>query len=92
MRSQIRPEYEDIYWNQLCDELGPMLRVCFNVALIAAACIVTAAKLHSRGAAGVVSATQDVNRCLSVLRAAAATRSLQDASSKRTRRNAARDL
>ena len=65
-----------------------MLRVSCNVVLIAAACLVTAAKLHSRGVGSVVVATQDVNRCLSVLRAAAATRSLQNASSKRSRRTA----
>lgn len=67
-----------------------MLRASCNVLVVAAACVVTAAKLHSLGIGSVVLATQDVNRCLTVLRAAAATRSLQDSSSKRTRRGPVR--
>ena len=67
-----------------------MLRASCNVLIVAAACMVTVAKLHSRGIGGVIVATQDVNRCLSVLRAAAATRNLQNPSRERTRRTAAR--
>jgi hypothetical protein len=69
-----------------------MLRVSCNALLIAAACLVTVARLHARGIASPLAATQEVNRCLSVLRAAAATRSLQDGTAKRSRRVGTRDL
>ena len=62
-----------------------MLRVSCNAVLISAACLVTAAKLHDRGV-GLVATSQELNRCLSVLRAAAASKSLEDAVGKRTRR------
>jgi hypothetical protein len=61
-----------------------MLRVSCKAILITAACLVAGAKLYSRVSPLV--ATQEVNRCLSVVRAAAAAKSLQDATSKRTRR------
>lgn len=64
---------------------GSMLRVSCNAVLIAAACLVTAAKLHDRGV-GLVLTSHELNRCLSVLRAAAAAKSLEDATGKRTRR------
>jgi hypothetical protein len=60
--------------------------------LIVAACVVAAAKLHGRGVSTPVAATQEVNRCLAVVRAAAAARSLQDATSKKTRRAGRYDL
>jgi hypothetical protein len=62
-----------------------MLRVSCNAVLISVACLVTAAKLHDRGV-GLVLTCQELNRCLSVLRAAAASKSLEDATGKRTRR------
>ena len=62
-----------------------MLRVSCNVVLLSAACLVTAAKLHDRGV-GLVATSQELNRCLSVLRAAAAAKSFEDATGKRTRR------
>ena len=65
---------------------GSMLRVSCNAVLISAACLVTAAKLHDRGVTGLVVTTQELNRCLSVLRAAAAAKSLEDSTGKRTRR------
>lgn len=63
-----------------------MLRVSCKVFLIAVACLVGAARLQGRGVADPLAATQEVNRCLSVVRAAAGAKSLQDATSKRTRR------
>lgn len=63
-----------------------MVRISCRVVLIAVACLLGAAKLQGGGVANPVAATQEVNRCLTVLRAAAAARSLQDATSKRTRR------
>jgi hypothetical protein len=61
-----------------------MLRVSCKALLITAACLVAAAKLYGR--VNPLVASQEVNRCLSVVRAAAAAKSLQDATSKRTRR------
>jgi hypothetical protein len=67
-----------------------MLRVSCKALLITAACLVAAAKLYGR--VSPVVATQEVNRCLSVVRAAAAAKSLQDATSKRTRRTRSYEL
>ena len=69
-----------------------MLRTSCNVVLIAAACLVTVAKLHNRGVASPMAATQELNRCLSVLRAAAAAKSLQDTTGRRSRRLRVRDI
>ena len=69
-----------------------MLRVSCNAVLIAAACFVSGAKLHNHAVASPLAASQEVNRCLSVLRAAAGTRSLQDATTKRARRTRNYDL
>ena len=69
-----------------------MLRVSCKVVLIAAACLVAAAKLRAGGAVSPLAATQEVNRCLTVVRAAAAAKSIQGATSKRTRRADTRDL
>lgn len=63
-----------------------MFRVSCKAMLITAACLVAAARLYSGCAGNPVAATQEVNRCLSVVRAAAAAKSLQNATSKRTRR------
>jgi hypothetical protein len=49
-----------------------ILRLSCRALLIAAACVVCAAKLHSRGVVPPIVATQELNRCLSlVVRAAA---------------------
>jgi hypothetical protein len=69
-----------------------MLRVSCKVVLITAACLVTAARLHNRGIASMVLTTQEINRCLSVLRAAAGAKGLQDPAGTRTRRADVRDL
>jgi hypothetical protein len=69
-----------------------MLRLSCKALLILAACAAAAAKLHSRGVVSPLLATQEVNRCLSVVRAAAASKSLHDATSKRTRRARNYDL
>jgi hypothetical protein len=63
-----------------------MIRVSCNAVLIAAACLVAAARVHDPRVASPVAATQEINRCLSVLRAAAGSRTLQDSTAKRTRR------
>jgi hypothetical protein len=49
-----------------------MLRVVCKVLVIAAACFVTGAKLRHHGAACPLSTAQELNRCLSLLRAASA--------------------
>ena len=52
--------------------LRVILRLSCRALLIAAACVVCAVKLHSRGAVPPIVATQELNRCLSlVVRAAA---------------------
>ena len=52
--------------------LRVILRLSCRALLIAAACVVCAAKLHSGGAVPPIVATQELNRCLSlVVRAAA---------------------
>jgi hypothetical protein len=52
--------------------LRVILRLSCRALLIVAACVVCAAKLHSRGAIPPIVATQELNRCLSlVVRAAA---------------------
>ena len=48
----------------------PMFRIVCKVLVIAAACFVTAAKLRHHGAACPLATTQELNRCLSLLRAA----------------------
>ena len=53
----------------------PMIRIVCHVVVIAAACLVTAAKLRHHGAACPLATTQEVNRCLSLLRAASERRS-----------------
>jgi hypothetical protein len=47
-----------------------MIRVVCHVFVIAAACLVTGAKLRHHGAGCPLATTQEVNRCLSLLRAA----------------------
>lgn len=47
-----------------------MLRIVCHVFVLAAACLVTGAKLRHQGAACPLATTQEVNRCLSLLRAA----------------------
>jgi len=54
-----------------------MLRASCNAVLITAACLASAARLR-HGAPNVVAATQEVNRCLSVVRVAAGSRKLAD--------------
>ena len=49
-----------------------MLRVVARTLVIAAACLVTGAKLRHHGVAGPLATTQELNRCLSLLRAASA--------------------
>lgn len=68
-----------------------MLRVWCNALLISTACVITAAKLHHRGLAGVVVTAQEVNRCLSMVRAAAS-RGLQDTTGRRVRRAGVQDV
>jgi hypothetical protein len=48
-----------------------IFRYSCRAVVIAAACIASAAKLHSRDTVGPFVATQELNRCLSVVRAAA---------------------
>jgi hypothetical protein len=48
-----------------------IFRYSCRAVVIAAACIASAAKLHSRETVGPFVATQELNRCLSVVRAAA---------------------
>ena len=48
----------------------PMLRIVCHAVVIAAACLVTAAKLRHHGGTCPLATTQEVNRCLSLLRAA----------------------
>ena len=59
-----------------------MLRLVCRVFVIAAACFVTGAKLRHHGAACPLATTQELNRCLSMLRAASA-RSAPNAQNKR---------
>jgi hypothetical protein len=47
-----------------------MIRIVCHAVVILAACLVTAAKLRHQGAACPLATTQEVNRCLSLLRAA----------------------
>ena len=47
-----------------------MIRVVCHAFVIAAACLVTGAKLRHHGAMCPLATTQEVNRCLSLLRAA----------------------
>ena len=47
-----------------------MIRIVCHVVVLAAACLVTGAKLRHQGAACPLATTQEVNRCLSLLRAA----------------------
>lgn len=49
-----------------------MLNVVCKALVIAAACFVTGAKLRHQGAACPLATTQELNRCLSLLRAASA--------------------
>ena len=67
--------------------LPSMLRSSCKVVLIASACLLAAAKLHGRGATSPVVTTQEVNRCLVLVRAAAG-KSLEKSTGKRTRRPA----
>lgn len=48
-----------------------LLRLSGKTLLITAACVVCAVKLHSKGALTPATATQELNRCMSVVRAAA---------------------
>ena len=48
-----------------------ILRLSGKTLLIAAACVVCAVKLHSKGVLTPATATQELNRCMSVVRAAA---------------------
>jgi hypothetical protein len=56
--------------NPICVEPGVILRLSGKVFLITAACVSCAARLHSQRAITPMAATQEVNRCLSVMRAA----------------------
>jgi len=47
-----------------------MIRAASRAFVLAAACLVTGGKLRHHGAACPLTATQEVNRCLSLLRAA----------------------
>jgi hypothetical protein len=47
-----------------------MIRVVCHAVVIAAACLVTGARLRHQGAASPLATTQELNRCLSLLRAA----------------------
>jgi hypothetical protein len=49
-----------------------MLRVVCKAVVIVAACLVTSAKLRHQGTACPLATTQELNRCLSLLRAASA--------------------
>jgi hypothetical protein len=62
-----------------------IFRYSCRAFVIAAACVASAAKLHSRGEVSPLVATQELNRCLSVVRAAAR-RSGSVPSTARTRR------
>jgi hypothetical protein len=57
--------------NSLCDL--PDVTFCYSCRafVIAAACAASASKLHSRGDGSPIVATQELTRCLSVVRAAA---------------------
>jgi hypothetical protein len=48
-----------------------ILRYSCRAFVIAAACVASAARLHARGDVSPLVATQELNRCLSVVRAAA---------------------
>jgi hypothetical protein len=48
-----------------------ILRLSGKALLITAACVVCAVKLHSKGVLTPATATQELNRCMSVVRAAA---------------------
>ena len=67
-----------------------LFRYSCRAVVIAAACVASAAKLHARGDLTPLAATQEVNRCLSVVRAAAR-RSGAAASTGRLRRADSRD-
>lgn len=61
-----------------------MLRASCNAVLIVAACVAAGGKLR-HGTPNVVDTTQEVNRCLSVVRAAAGSRKLVEPVRKATR-------
>lgn len=63
-----------------------MFRVSCKALLITSACVVAAAKLHAHAGSSPVAATQDINRCLFVVRAAAAAKMLEDDTTSRSRR------
>ena len=49
-----------------------MLRPQFKVVLIMAACLASGAKLRNQGLSSPFAATQEFNRCLSIVRASSA--------------------
>ena len=63
-----------------------MLRTSCKGLLIVAACVVAGARLHNRADLSMLVATQEVNRCLKLLRAAAASKAFDDTERTRQRR------
>ena len=62
-----------------------MLRIACKALLISAACLSTGAKLHRSGLVGFVVTPQEINRCLAVVRAAAASRTVQSPAARKAR-------
>jgi hypothetical protein len=69
-----------------------MLQLSCRALLIAAACLASAAKLHARGTVSPIVATQEVNRCLSVVRAASAAKGGHGCPTTRVRRAGTHDV
>ena len=70
----IRPVEAGFRGNRDCDHPGVIPRSVSRFILICVPLVICAARLHSRAAASPAGVTQDVNRCLTVVRLASSRR------------------